>query len=446
MRPVRRLAIIDLDGVLVDLHPDRARLRGQIEHVLAEEGASLDSGDWAMAIQAASAQAEVRQPGAGAPLAARLWKLVDEEEARQASLCRVRPGARELLDRLAGVPLVLCASVHREAVTTALGRAGIDRARFASIHGRIGAAPCDFGAVLDATHEGTRLFVVTHDPGAWSAARAALGPEVVVLGNAHDMDEVAPLESAGADFVMTELGEAAPLITTPPSSIGLTMVLLALNEEASIAAAVRDCRRMARLWLADYEILVIDDGSTDGTSAAAEAASQGDVRVIHHARNLGMGAGMRDGYGAARCPYITHLPADRQVRPQSLVAFLPRLNPETTVISSYTIPHSGESRRWLSLAFRLILRGVGGLHVDYAGSYIFHRHWLERVPLDSVRSETFVFSFELLERLRRAGSRFARVPMRPFAREVGQSREVALRRMARVFAEVARHRKRAWMG
>lgn len=362
--------------------------------------------------------------------------LVDLGRDTEGSL---RPGAGELLARLRGVPLILCSSAEQTAVDTALARVGIGKNRFDAIHA---------GRAIELTLPPgtTRAFVVTHAPSAWAGRRASLTAELVILGNAHNMDEVPQLEAAGADFVITDESEAAPLITTAPSSIGLSMVVLALNEEASIAAAVRDCRRMARLWLADYEIIVIDDGSTDGTSAAAQAASEGDVRVIRHERNGGMGAGMRDGYSAARCDYITHLPADRQVRPQALVTFLPHVNHDTTVISSYTIPHSGQSRKWLSLAFRIILRGVGGLQVDYAGSYIFHRRWLERVPMASVRSETFVFSFELLERLRRAGSHFARVPMRPFAREIGQSREVALRRMVRVFEEVARHRKREWLG
>jgi hypothetical protein len=54
-----------------------------------------------------------------------------------------------------------------------------------------------------------------------------------------------------------------------------------------------------------------------------------------------------------------------------------------------------------------------------------------------------VFSFELLERMRRAGSRFAAVSIRPFAREVGQSRVAALRRIVRVFGEIARYRVRS---
>jgi len=88
----------------------------------------------------------------------------------------------------------------------------------------------------------------------------------------------------------------------------------------------------------------------------------------------------------------------------------------------------------MSLVFHFLVRDLGGLRVDFNGSYLFHRHWLDVIDLATVRSETFVFSFELLERMRRAGSRFAAVSIRPFAREVGQSRVAALRRIVRVLA------------
>jgi len=106
---------------------------------------------------------------------------------------------------------------------------------------------------------------------------------------------------------------------------------------------------------------------------------------------------------------MAFLPADRQVRPQSLLAFLPWATPETTVISTYVTPPSGESRRLISLVFQFLGAGIGRMRVHYAGSYMFHRRWLETIDLHSVRSETFVFSFELLEKMRQAGSRFAAV-------------------------------------
>ena len=449
------VAIVDLDGILVDLHLDRARVRHELNAILAPQGTSIAGEDLIAGIGSACARVGARDAEVGTALAARLWAVVDEEEARCGPACSIHPGAQALLDRLSGVPVALCTNRHHACTLAALRAVGIDPARFFSIQTRQGAVAIEPAAApllaLLSTPEAAaaeRVFLVGHHPadiGAALAAReglAAPAPPVIAIGYAHCMAEVPHLEAAGADFVVTDIGDAAELILAPRSPHTLSMVLLAWNEEASIAAAVRDCRRVGRLWLSGYEIVVVDDGSGDDTAARAAAASQGDVRVVRHARNLGMGAALRSGYAAARCEYIAFLPADRQVRPQSLLVFLPLATPETTVVSTYLTPPAGEGRRLMSLAFRFLVRGLGGLSVDFAGSYVFHRRWIETIDLTTVSSETFVFSFELLERMRQAGSRFASVRIRPFVREVGQSREVALRRIVRVFGEIVRYRVR----
>jgi phosphoglycolate phosphatase-like HAD superfamily hydrolase len=444
------VAIVDLDGVLVDLHLDTARVSRELNAILAPEGMSVDGEDLIAGIETACAKLGARDAEAGARLAARLWAVIDEEEARCGPACSIHPGARSLLQRLSGVPVALYTNTHRSCTLAALRAVGIDPVRFFSIQARTGAASIKPAvapvlAILSAPEAvGVgRVFQVGHHPadmGAALLARQAV--PMVAIGHAHSMAEVPNLEAAGADFVVTEVSDAAELIQARQSPHTLSMVLLAWNEEASIAAAVRDCRRVGRLWLSGYEIIVVDDGSCDGTAARAEAASEGDVRVVRHARNLGMGAALRSGYAAARCDYIAFLPADRQVRPQSLLTFLPWASPETTVVSTYLAPPSGQWRRLMSFAFHALVRGLGGLCVDFNGSYLFHRRWLDMIDLATVRSETFVFSFELLERMRQAGCRFAAVTIRPFAREVGASREVALRRIVRVFGEIARYRIR----
>jgi dolichol-phosphate mannosyltransferase len=447
------VAILDMDGVLLDLHLDGARVRCEVNGILAAEGTSVEGQGLLSGIAAACAQVGARDPQAGARLATRLWSVIDAEEARCAVGCSTHPGARALLERLAGLPIALYTNNHHEAALVALHTVGIDPARFFVIQARTGAAPIKPAAapvlaILAAPEAAgaERVFLVgdhAADMGSALAARQATpGPAIIAIGHAHSMGDVPRLEAAGADFVVTEVSEAADLIRASRSPHSLSMVLLAWNEETSIAAAVRDCRRVGRLWLSGYEIIVVDDGSSDGTATQAEAASEGDLRVVRHARNLGMGAAMRSGYGAAGCEYVAHLPADRQVRPQSLLAFLPWVTPDTTAVSTYVAPPSGEQRRLMSLVFRFVVRGLGGLHVNFAGTYIFHRRWLATIDLASVRSETFLFSFELLERLRRAGSHFVAVTIRPFVREAGQSREVALRRIARVLGEIVRYRLR----
>jgi phosphoglycolate phosphatase-like HAD superfamily hydrolase len=448
------VAIVDMDGVLLDLHWDTARIRRELNAILAPEGMSVDGDDLIAGIASACAKSDARDVEANARLATRLWAVIDKEEVRCAQDCSIHSGARSLLQRLSGVPVALYTNNHHSCALAALRTVGIDPGRFFSIQARTGAASikpaaAPVQAILSAPEAAgaERVFLLGDHPADMGSAlafrQAAPAPQIIAIGYAHSMDKVPLLEAAGADFVVTELSEAAELIQAPQSPHTLSMVLLAWNEEASIAAAVRDCRRVGRLWLSGYEIVVVDDGSCDDTAARAEAANQGDVRVVRHAHNQGMGAALRSGYTAARCDYIAFLPSDRQVRPQSLLTFLPWATPETTVVSDYLAPPSGEGRRLMSLVFHFLVRDLGGLRVDFNGSYLFHRHWLDVIDLATVRSETFVFSFELLERMRRAGSRFAAVTIRPFAREVGQSREAALRRIVRVFGEIARYRVRS---
>jgi len=191
---------------------------------------------------------------------------------------------------------------------------------------------------------------------------------------------------------------------------------------------------------------VVDDGSSDGTGPRALEAGRGDVRVVRHPTNQGMGAAMRDGYRAARMAYMAHLPGDRQVRASALIHFLAHLAPGRVVLSRYRSPPSGESRRRLSRVFRWMVQELGGLSVDFAGTYVFGRRWLETIDLGSLGSDTFLFSFELLQGLKERGASFHHVAIHPFPRAVGSSREVALRRMLTVFLEIVRHRLRGRFG
>lgn len=236
--------------------------------------------------------------------------------------------------------------------------------------------------------------------------------------------------------------QRAPLCYGSPtlSKLSISFVLLAYNEQDSIADAIADCRGFAQTHASDYEILVVNDGSTDATAEVAESCSTGDVRVIHHETNLGMGASMRDGYLAARCDYIAHLPGDRQVRADALSAMLPLRSEDTIVLTAFRNPPSGRRRAIMSVVFRLLTKHVGGLHVDFAGTYLFHRTWLKRVHLAEASSNSFFFSFQLLELCRRSGASFQVVDIATYLREQGKSRVATPSRIARMFVEIGKSR------
>lgn len=241
-------------------------------------------------------------------------------------------------------------------------------------------------------------------------------------------------------FVGRTLDEAVSIIVTRRRELSLSVVLMAYDEAASITAAISDVRRLCQRFVTGYEIIVVDDGSRDATAELAQRADEGDVQLIRHARNQGMGDTLRDGFAAARCDFLTALPADRQVRAQSLAPFLPHLAANVCVHGQYIRPHAGPGRQVLTWGLRQLLRHVGDLRVDFAGAYAFHRHWRERIALQRLPSHSFVFSFELLDALARQGCAMTELPMLAFPREAGSSREARPGRIAKVAVEVLRSR------
>src|SRR5260370_13597265 len=87
-----------------------------------------------------------------------------------------------------------------------------------------------------------------------------------------------------------------------PARRRLSLVMPAYNEAAGICQAVAEADAALAELTADYEILVVDDGSRDGTSAlvAEEAARRPHVRLLRHSVNRGYGAALRTGFAAAQ--------------------------------------------------------------------------------------------------------------------------------------------------
>lgn len=101
--------------------------------------------------------------------------------------------------------------------------------------------------------------------------------------------------------------------------IRLSVILPARNESQSIAALVSELRQQ----LPAAELLVIDDGSSDGTGALAEAAG---ARVIRHASARGNGAAIKSGARAARGEVLVFMDADGQHQPKEISRLLARLD------------------------------------------------------------------------------------------------------------------------
>ena len=106
---------------------------------------------------------------------------------------------------------------------------------------------------------------------------------------------------------------------------GLSIVLPCFNEEANVADAIRYAAAAAAAVAQDYEVIVVNDGSSDATAerAAAFAAVDEHVRLVVHAVNRGYGDALRSGLDAARMPWIFLTDADLQFDLGELERFVP---------------------------------------------------------------------------------------------------------------------------
>jgi glycosyltransferase involved in cell wall biosynthesis len=222
-------------------------------------------------------------------------------------------------------------------------------------------------------------------------------------------------------------------------SEGISAVLPAYNEEAALAATVADLRAVLEGLCRPFEIIIVDDGSTDGTGAIADRMAREDpmVRVVHHPRNLGYGAALRSGFGAARQAWVFLMDADGQFEPAELPAFVAAAADADFVVG-YRVGRADPlhrtlfARTWAGLMSLLL--GVGVRDVDCAFK-LMRRSFLAEMPLEAGGA---FLSAEMLARARRMGARIAERPVRHLPRRAGRSTGGSPRVLLRAFYELAR--------
>jgi glycosyltransferase involved in cell wall biosynthesis len=217
----------------------------------------------------------------------------------------------------------------------------------------------------------------------------------------------------------------------------LSVCVEAYNEAATLRAVVADLQTVLAPRVHTLEIIIVNDGSRDGTGTLADelARTQANVRVIHHARNLGMGASFRDGLAAARGAYFTDFPGDHENRAEELAALLDKRTRDTLVVTCYhdTRPRF---RRVISRAYTALLNLLLGTRLQYFnGMVIYPTALLRSVPL---RARGFLFHAEVLVRMLRAGQRVEYCLSQRQTRVAGSSSALKPRALWGALADVIR--------
>ena len=202
------------------------------------------------------------------------------------------------------------------------------------------------------------------------------------------------------------------------------------NEEQYLHRAVDAAREVCE-WLVaddesgDYELIVVDDASTDSTPELADALAASDphVKVVHHARNRKLGGSIKSGFAAATGDVVLYTDADLPFEMRELVRALRVLRMyEADMISAYRLDRTGEGprRAVYSFVYNALVQSMFGTRVrDINFAFkLCRRRVLDHVTL---ASEGSFIDAELVIRAQRTGFQVLQIGVDYFPRTRGVS-------------------------
>jgi dolichol-phosphate mannosyltransferase len=208
------------------------------------------------------------------------------------------------------------------------------------------------------------------------------------------------------------------------------VVIPTYNEAETIVALLETVRRVAP----SVDVLVVDDGSPDGTGKLAEdtGARLGSIAVLHREAKAGLGAAYRAGFAHGLVQgydAFVEMDADFSHDPSALPGLLEAAEEYEVVIGSRYVPGAAIPNWTLA---RLALSRGGNLYASLllslrvadstAGYRVYRRAALERMDYATVRAEGYAFQIEMTHRARQAGASIREVPITFIDRVYGTSK------------------------
>lgn len=228
-----------------------------------------------------------------------------------------------------------------------------------------------------------------------------------------------------------------------PSVVSISVFFPCYNEQANVARVAEQAVRVLKGLGADYEVIIVDDGSADETGRLADEIAAGNdrVRVVHHERNLGYGAALQSGFRAARKELVFYTDGDGQFDIGEMPALLPLMN-DYDIVSCYRMNRRDNVVRkingWLwtrvtGLVFSLKVRDV-----DCAFK-LYRRSIFDRIKMESTGA---LIDTEILARAARKGYTITQRGVHHYPRTAGRQTGASLRVILRAFRELWQLRRR----
>jgi len=217
----------------------------------------------------------------------------------------------------------------------------------------------------------------------------------------------------------------------PPKTRPVTVIIPTYNEAENIQALLT---RLMALPL-DLNAIVVDDGSPDGTGQIADRIANDfprRIKVLHREKKQGIGPAYVAGFRSALTgnpKLIAQMDADHSHNPDDLIRLIARTESADLVLGSRYIP-GGATRGWPW--YRQAISRFGGVYArhvlgvpiaDLTGGFkVYRRDALQRIGLEDVRSDGYVFQIETTYRALQRGCRVVEEPITFSERVAGQSK------------------------
>lgn len=235
--------------------------------------------------------------------------------------------------------------------------------------------------------------------------------------------------------------------TGRPQPVSISVFFPCYNEQDNIRRVTEGAVTVLEGLQADYEIILVNDGSRDRTGALADelAAGQPRIRVVHHPANRGYGAALQSGFRAATRDLVFFSDGDGQFDLSELPPFLDWV-PRYDVVCGYRRnrqdPWVRRMNGWCWTRLVCLLFGLRIRDIDCAFK-LFRRQVLDGMVLLSTGA---LISTEVLARAQRAGWSIVERPVTHYPRQAGRQTGAHVRVVLRAFRELWQLRRRILKG
>ncbi len=219
---------------------------------------------------------------------------------------------------------------------------------------------------------------------------------------------------------------------------GISIILPAFNEEKNIKFAIEDIENFIKILTENYEIIVINDGSTDGTKITLKqiASSNKKLKVINYDKNMGYGYALKNGFNEAKFEYLFFTDSDRQFDISNIWYMLPYMN-DFDIVIGYRIKRNDSLKRIIaSKGYNLLCKFIFKLNIrDIDCAFkMFNKKIFDIIKIESDR---FFVNTEILAKACRYNFSIIEIPVLHFPRKVGYS-SVCINDIFRTLRELAK--------